>query len=159
MSVALKKSDGDLFINDAGRGEEVSGPTKVDQELFSLYTTEYDPARRWGSKLHPKFFKEMPSPAHLRAAVFSEVNAANDRIIKKQERDTYLDTEKELIRDFNYVDVFVDPSSLNVLFYSSASVGDPATEVGRQLVLSYKPISTRHVIPPPFPTGIVKKKV
>ena len=40
MTVALKKADGDLFIDpETGRGEVVSGPTKVDQEMFSLYTT------------------------------------------------------------------------------------------------------------------------
>jgi len=156
MSVALKKADGDLFINAAGRGEEVSGPTKVDQELFALYTTEYDARRNWGSKVHPSFFKSVPSANHLRAAVFAEVQAANGRMLQKQTNDLYLDIETEAIRDFTDVSVFVDPASYNVLFLTAAAVGDPETIVGRQLFITFKPLSTRHVLPPPFPTGILK---
>lgn len=151
MTVALKKADGDIFIDpETGRGEEVSGPTKVDQELFSLYATAYDRARNWGSNLSVQYFSSYAaSPPSLRAAIFQELVNANKRILAKQAADPYLDAERERITDFPLVDVMVDPASGSALFMATASVGDAKTLVGQQLFLSYKPESTRQVYPPP----------
>ena len=156
MTVALKKADGDLYIDpDTGRGEEVTGPSKVDQEMFSNYTTDYNPKRNWGSKLNLKYFTKISSFSALRAQIYSELVSANNRHLSKQENDPYLDKQTELIKNFPQQDVYVDPKSQSVLFISSARVGNPNTLVGQQLFLSYKPISTRQIAPPPFPTGII----
>lgn len=151
MSVALKKADGDLFINpDSGRTEIVSGPTKVDQELFSLYTTDYDPARNWGSYLNIKYYVGVNSLAEFRAKLYSDLTTANNLILQKQSNDTALDDEREKIQKFSNVAVFVDPASQAAVFISEAQVGDPATTVGKTLFLDFKPLSIRHVVPPPI---------
>jgi hypothetical protein len=158
VTVALKKADGDLFIDpETGRGEVVSGPTKVDQEMFSLYTTDYDPTRNWGSKLNLKYFTETSSFSILRGSIYSELVSANNRLISKQNNDVYLDEATEKIIEFDRADVFVDPASQGAVFITSASIGDSATTVGQQLFISFKPISIRQVIPPPFPEGLIFK--
>jgi hypothetical protein len=158
LTVALKKADGDLFVDpETGRGEVVSGPTKVDQEMFSLYTTDFDPARNWGSKLNLKYYTTASSLEDVRADIYSELVTANNRLLSKQENDPYLDPNTEAIKVFDRADVLVDTTSQLIVFITSAQVGDPSTTVGQQLFLSYKPISTRQVLPPPFPAGLLFK--
>lgn len=151
MSVALKKADGDLYINpDSGRTEIVSGPTKVDQELFCLYTTDYDPVRNWGSYLNIKYYNNVTSLAEFRADLYSNLTAANNLMLQKQSNDAALDEEREKIQKFNNVAVFVDPATQAAAFISEAQVGDPTTTVGKTLFLDFKPLSIRHVVPPPI---------
>lgn len=154
MSTTLRKADGDLFINnETGRAEEVTGPDKVSQELFSLYSTQYDEARDWGTDLDLSKFK-FSSPAEFRAIIFARVNEANKRMLLKQSQDRFLDVETESIRSFSKVDVSVDASEGTGFFFVVADVGDPETEVGQALAFSFKPMTSRHVLPPPFPTGL-----
>jgi hypothetical protein len=149
MSVALKKADGDLFLDpETGRSEFVSGPSKVSQEMFSLYATQYDPDRNWGTDLEI-LSRHFSSAAEFRAVLFSKVSQANQRLLLKQQNDSTLDTETEMITKFSQLQVVIDPEQNAGIFQSVADVGDPTTQVGQTLALSYKPISTRHVISPP----------
>lgn len=153
MSLALRKADGDLFIdNETGRGEAVSGPTKVSQELFSLYTTEYDEQRNWGIELNLPDIK-FSSAQYFRSLLYSRVNQANERLLLKQESDSFMD-ETEKITEFSNLEIVVDLENSAGIFFSTAEVGDPATEVGQALSISFKPVSTKHVVPPVFPEGL-----
>jgi len=154
MSEALRKADGDIFINiESGRSEVVTGPDKVAQEMFSCYASEYDAERDWGSNLRIEKMV-VSSYAEFRALLFNEVADANNRIIRKQSEDLYLDTERELIRGFNQIEVYIDPESSSGVFVSTARVGDENTEVGKSLMFNIKPLSIRHVMPPPIASGL-----
>lgn len=150
MSVTLRKADGDIYINpNTGQGEIASGPTKVSQELFSLYTTPYDPIRGWGSDLSMDKFKNINSMAQFRALLYFRLQQANNRFITKQANDIYLDNDKERIVKFSSATVTVDPGTQGAIFQSVADVGDPTTQVGQTLYMTYKPVSLRQVVPVP----------
>lgn len=150
MSVTVRKSDGDLYIDrETGRGEEVSGPTKVSQEMFSLYASEYDEARQWGSELALKNFNTVSSMMQMRTLMYFRLQQANQRLISKQSADVHLD-DTERIREFSQAKVIIDPVFQAVLFQVVADVGDPATQVGKNLYMTYKPVSIKHVVPVPI---------
>lgn len=154
MSVTLKKSDGDLFLDpETGRSEILSGPSKVSQEMFSLYATQYDPDRHWGTDLEILSL-HFSSAAEFRAVLFSKVSQANQRLLQKQREDRTLDVETEMIKKFSQVEVVIDPAQNAGIFLAVADVGDPTTKVGQTLALTFKPINTRHVVPPPLPNGL-----
>lgn len=153
MSVTLRKKDGDLYVDpETGRGELIEGPTKVSQELFSLYSTTYDVDRDWGSNLDISSFSNSTNLSQLKTQVYIRVVEANERILNKQERDPQLDLEKEQITSFSNITVTIDTETQGIIFKVIANVGNPNTEVGKTLYLAYKPLSIKHV--PPIPDRI-----
>jgi len=154
MSVALRKSDGDIFIDpESGRGEEVSGPSKVEQEMFSCYASDFDADRNWGSNLDVEKMTAS-SFSEFRSRMFNGIYTANELIIQKQSEDLYLDLEREAILEFSTVDVIIDPENASGLFLSIASIGDGSTEVGKSLIFSLRSLGIRHVLPPPYASGL-----
>jgi hypothetical protein len=154
MGITLKKSDGDLFISpETGRPEEISGPTKVDQELADLYLSVYDAVRNWGSSLSLDQLGNNSSIDQARTVVFLRLQQANDRILQKQAQDTTL-TADERITQFSESDVLVDYLNQAIIFLSVADVGD-ATVV-KTIGQSFKPTSLKHVIAPPM--GIIARE-
>ena len=149
MSYTLRKADGDLYIDhETGRGELVTGPTKVSQELFSLYASDYDSSRNWGSELSMKYFTNVGSNAQFRSLLYFKLFQANDRMLQKQADDNTLD-ETERITSFSFVNIAIDQNTNDALFRVIADVGDPTTQVGKTLWMTYKPVSLRHVVPMP----------
>lgn len=148
MTVALRKADGDIFVDEAGRGQEVTGPTKVDQEMFSNYATPYTPTRNWGSNLQIEYYTNVSSMNQLRTMMFAELIAANNRHLQKQANDPFLDPTEQ-IQQFGPQDVFVNPAAQAALFVSVAQLAN--TSVTAEV---FQPLSTGQVLPPPFPTGL-----
>lgn len=152
MSKTLKMANGDLYLSEAsGVAELLSGPSKVDQELFSLYSTVFDPDRNWGSDFDISRFNSVGSPAEFKALLYARLTEANSRIIAMQAQDPYLDVATEKIRSFSRVEVYIDPLTSAGIFFVVARVGDSNTEVGKALPFSYKPTEIGHVVAPDFP--------
>jgi hypothetical protein len=149
MSVTLRKKDGDLFIDgETGRGEIISGPDKVSQELFSLYTTPYDAERDWGSNLDLSNFTNVSSLGGFKSRIFIKIVEANEKMLAKQSADPYLDKETEEIKQFSQITVDVYPDTQTGVFKVKAEVGVDS-EVNKAVFMNFKPLSINHV--PPIP--------
>jgi hypothetical protein len=148
MSVVLKKADGDLFIDrETGRSALVSGPSKVDQEMASLYLTEFDADRQWGSNLDIKTFGPVGNKANFKSILYLRVQQANARLIAKQGRDLTLDPDNEKIQQFSNVQVKITEDG-GGMFLVVADVGTSA--VAQTIGVGYQPTSIDHVLSPPF---------
>ena len=146
MGITLKKSDGDLYIDpETGRPDEVSGPSKVDQELADLYLSFYDPVRSWGSSLSLSQI-DSSSIEQARAVLFLRLQQANVRILNKQSQDPTMTTE-ERITQFSQSDVLMDKVNQAIIFFSAADVGDAT--VAKTIGQNFKATSLKHVVPPP----------
>lgn len=154
MGITLKKANGDLFIHpETGRPEAISGVAKVDQELADLYLSDFDVERNWGSSLSlSQLGSGQTSIEQARAVLFLRLQQANDRIISKQAQDPNM-TSDEFITQFSDVDVIMDVMNQALIFFSIADVGTEVIE--KVIAQSFKPISLKHVLPPP--AGIISK--
>ena len=153
MTITLKKSDGDLFLDpETGRPETVTGASKVDQELADLYLSDYDVARNWGSSLSLAQLNSS-SLEQARSILFLRLQQANDRILLKQSQDVRL-TDDERISQFSDSDVLIDALNQAIIFLSVADVGD--TTVVKTVGQSFKPTSLKHVVAPPM--GIISRE-
>jgi hypothetical protein len=153
MTITLKKSDGDLFLDpETGRPETVTGASKVDQELADLYLSNYDVTRNWGSSLSLSQLNSS-SLEQARSILFLRLQQANDRIILKQSQDVRL-TDDERISQFSDSDVLIDTLNQAIIFLSVADVGD--TTVVKTVGQSFKPTSLKHVVAPPM--GIIARE-
>lgn len=148
MSVTLKKASGDLYIDVAGRSLEITGPAKTDQELASLYLTDYDAEREWGSEAKIELIGSYSSLNQFKTILRLKVQQANDRILSKQARDVTL-TEEERINQFSRVDISIDPATASGVFVVVADVGDnsPLTKF---IGLTFEPIELNQVLAPPL---------
>lgn len=155
MSITLRKSSGDLFIDpETGRPEIVDGPTKVDQELADLYLSDYDIARQWGSSFQLEQISEAAlSLIQSRAIFYLRLHQANDRMLHKQENDPNL-TPEETITQFSQADVLLDVEQQAIIFFSVADVG--GTSVETLIGHDFKPSPLYHVSQPP--SGITPKE-
>lgn len=154
MSITLRKSDGDLYLDpETGRPETITGADKVDQELADLYLSIYDADRNWGSSLTLDQLGDSNSLDQARSILFLRLQQANDRILEKQSQDTTL-TDDERITQFSESDVLVDTLNQAVIFLSVADVGD--STVVKTIGQSFKPTSLKHVIAPP--SGIISRE-
>lgn len=154
MSITLRKSDGDLYLDpETGRPDETSGPSKVDQELADLYLSVYDSVRNWGSSLGLDQLSGSTSLDQARSILFLRLQQANDRMMLKQATDMYL-TEDERITQFSESDVLIDEMNQALIFFSVADVND-ATII-KTIGQSYKPTSLKHVVAPPM--GIISRE-
>lgn len=96
MSVTLRMADGDLFINSAGRAEEVSGADKTAQDLAEVLMTPLDPLRSYGSELADL---SIPQPVSLfvgKALISKKVDEAIQRLKRMQERDPYAGPDERI---------------------------------------------------------------
>ena len=153
MTITLKKSDGDLFLDpETGRPETVTGASKVDQELADLYLSDYDVTRNWGSSLSLAQLNSS-SLEQARSILFLRLQQANDRILLKQSQDVRL-TDDERISQFSDSDVLIDALNQAIIFLSVADVGD--TTVVKTVGQSFKPTSLKHVVAPPM--GIISRE-
>jgi hypothetical protein len=153
MTITLKKSDGDLFLDpETGRPETVTGASKVDQELADLYLSNYDVTRNWGSSLSLSQLSSS-SLEQARSILFLRLQQANDRILLKQSQDVRL-TDDERISQFSDSDVLIDALNQAIIFLSVADVGD--TTVVKTVGQSFKPTSLKHVVAPPM--GIISRE-
>lgn len=153
MTITLKKSDGDLFLDpETGRPETVTGASKVDQELADLYLSNYDVTRNWGSSLSLSQLSSS-SLEQARSILFLRLQQANDRILLKQSQDVRL-TDDERISQFSDSDVLIDALNQAIIFLSVADVGD--TTVVKTVGQSFKPTSLKHVVAPPM--GIIARE-
>ena len=148
MTITLQKTDGDLFLDpETGRGVEITGSTKTDQELADLYLSDYDADRGWGSSFDlASLMGGNSSIDQVKALTFFRLQQANDRILDKQSKDPTLMAD-EVIHDFPLTDVFVDASTQSIVFFSVADVGN--TTIAQTIGLTFKPTSMRQVLPPP----------
>jgi hypothetical protein len=148
MSITLRMADGDLYIDpETGRGEEISGADKADQDLADLYLTDYDSDRNWGSDLSVEKIGIVRSPDDFQTMLFLRLSQANQRILAKQSRDQYL-TTGEQITGFSNVNVGFDPDSQNAYFLSVADLASGGqVEAGGEV--TFKPVSLKHIVPPP----------
>ena len=149
MSVVLKKADGDLFIDaETGRGQLIGGPSKVDQELASLYLSDYDADRQWGSLLDIRTFAGQPGGQAFKAVLYLRVQQANSLMVAKQARDATLDLDNEKIQQFSAVQVSVTDGGQSGTFIVVANVG--TSVVAKTIGVGYEPVSLGQVTPPPF---------
>lgn len=148
MSQTLKMADGDLFIDgETGRGVQVQGAQKVDQELAELLLQTYDPARDWGSQLQLQQFSSTLDVKQLQSLLYLRVSQATQRYLAKQARDANLG-EDEVVSGFPRVEVKAETKEQNLYFLVVAQLGDGAvlTKAG---ALAFKPTSLKQVLPPP----------
>jgi len=148
VSVTLKKASGDLFIDVAGRSVEITGPAKTDQELASLYLTNYDAEREWGSEAKIDLIGTYSSIGQFRTLLRLKVQQANDRILTKQANDTTL-TEEERINRFSRVDISYDLPTQSGIFIVVADVGENS-QLTKYIGLTFQPIELNHVVAPPL---------
>ena len=147
MSTTLRKSNGDLYLDpETGRPEEITGASKVDQELADLYLTYFDSVRNWGSSLSLTQLGNNSSLESARTILFLRLQQANDRLLAKQSRDKNLTTE-EKITGFSMSEVLIDYANQAIVFFSAADVGD--TTVEKVMGQDFKPTSLKHVVAPP----------
>jgi len=148
MSITLRKTNGDLFLDpETGRPEIVGGPTKVDQELADLYLTVFDEVRDWGSSLNLAQLGSSSSLEGARTVMFLRLQQANARMMTKQSNDKTLDSS-EVITGFSMADVLIDYGNQAIVFYSAADVGNADT-VTKIIGQDFKPTSLMHVLAPP----------
>jgi len=154
MGITLRKADGDLFIDpETGRPDEITGATKVDQELADLYLSDFDLVRAWGSSLSLSQLGSSTTLEQARAVLFLRLQQANDRILAKQAQDTKL-TVEEKIQQFSQIDVLIDLDSQAIIFFSVADVGD--STVAKTIGQDFKATSMKQVIAPP--AGIISRE-
>ncbi len=87
MSKTLRMSDGDIFINSAGRAEEIEGADKAAQDLAEILMTPLDSLRGYGSELADL---SIPQPVGLfagKAIISKKVDEAVQRLRRLQEQD------------------------------------------------------------------------
>lgn len=87
MSNTLRWSDGDIFINSAGRSEFVDGPDKAAQDLAEVLLQPLDALRDYGSELESL---NVPHPVSLfagKALISKKVDEAVQRLKRLQEQD------------------------------------------------------------------------
>lgn len=148
MSITLRKSNGDLYLNpETGRPEIISGASKVDQELADLYLSDYDATRSWGSSLSlAQLGNNNNSLEYARTILFLRLQQANERMLAKQSADSYI-TADEKISGFSMSDVLIDFAQQAIVFFSAADVGD--STVSKVIGQDFKPTSLMHVVAPP----------
>ena len=149
MTLVLKKANGDLFLDpETGRSTLIGGPSKVDQELASLYLTRYDPVRRWGSEIEIETFGPVSGMHQMKAVLYLRVQQANQRLMAKQARDPTLDQDFERIQKFSSVQVRTLGDNQSAIFLVVADVGNE--QVAKTIGLNYEPTELGQVSPPPF---------
>lgn len=141
-------ADGDIFINpETGRGEIIGGAAKADQDIADCYLTEYDAARDWGSEINMSSLGTVLSPSEFKALLYMRLSQANQRILSKQGRDSN-PTSGEMIQEFIRVEVGFDAEAQNAFFVSIAQLEDGST-VAQGGSTTFRPVSLKHIIPPP----------
>lgn len=146
MSTTLRVADGDWFIlEETGTAEEIGGADKVSQDLADLYLTEYDVDRNWGSEFSLEKLG-IKTPTEFKSMLNMRLNQSNQRMVNKQNNDLYL-TSSEKISAFRAVAGY-DALSQTGFFVSIANLEEGAS-VTQKGAVNFKPVSLRHVIPPP----------
>ena len=152
MSITLRMADGDIYLDsETGRAEIIDGPTKADQDLAECYLTEFNVQRRWGADLALEKLGDL-TPATFKTMLFMRVTEANARMMEKQARDPN-PTVGEMITGFTSVNIGYDPDTQAGYFVSVAQLEDGST-VQKGGSIDFRPVSLRHIVPPPTDISI-----
>jgi hypothetical protein len=153
MGTTIRMMDGDIYLNSAGRGEVLEGPSKCAQDKAEILMTPLDSSRDYGSELAGL---EIPEPVNLfvgKAIISRKVHEAIERLKRLQELDPYagdderIDTiDKLVVERFNSTDymfwvstILMDRSaktennlSVSLRHQESAAYAETIQEVARR---------------------------
>lgn len=128
MSKTLRMADGDIYINSAGRAEEIEGPDKTAQDLAEILMTPLDSLRAYGSELADL---NIPQPVSLfagKALISKKVDEAVQRLKRLQEQDPYAGPDERIDKINRMVVEQIESRDfifwVNVLLQDKNVVGD-----------------------------------
>lgn len=137
MSKTIRMADGDIFINSAGRSEEIEGPDKAAQDIAEVLMTPLDSLRAYGSELAALSIPQPVSVFAGKALISKKVDEAIQRLKRLQEQDPYAGRD-ERIDKINRL-VVEEIEARDFIFWANVLLQDK-TVVGNRILA----VSLRH---------------
>ena len=135
MSKTIRMADGDVFVNSAGRGENIEGADKAAQDSAEILMTPLNDAD-YGSELNDL---DVPAPVSVfagKALISKKVDEAIQRLIRYQQRDATL-TDQEAIDSINKM-VIESMGSGSYVFWVSLLLKDQTVTADRIIAVSLR---------------------
>ncbi len=128
MSTTIRMFDGDVFLNSAGRGEELTGADKAAQDLAEILMTPFDSDRDYGSELADLDIPQPVSALVGKSLITRKVDEAVQRLIRFQQADPYATAQERIEKLHKIVVEQFETSSflfwVNVLLEDQTILGD-----------------------------------